>query len=414
MLPTTTTSSRRMATVFSTIFTGVAALAAVLGLSACSPQAAPAPQAMPVTAASVLEREVAEWDEFTGRLRAIDSVEIRPRVSGYIDRIAFREGGDVKKGDLLFVIDPKPFQAELQRAEAQVSSARAQAELARQLRANAEKLRGAGAISQEEYDQRVSEDAVAAEAQRAAQADANVARLNLGYTRITSPIDGRVSRAEITEGNLVSGGSGESTLLTTVVSLDPIYVEFEGDEQIYLRYTARNISGDRPSSRNAPNPVYMGLANEDGYPHEGHMVFVDNQVNPSTGTIRARAIFDNGDGRFTPGLFARVQLLGSGKFNAVLINDRAVGTDQDRKFVLVVGKENKLEYRAVKLGRMVDGLRVVHQGLKRGETIVVNGLQRVQTGMPVQPNVVPMDLNIDKGRGVPPPEAPSASATGSP
>jgi RND family efflux transporter MFP subunit len=377
-------------------------------LGGCKNEAAPAPQAMPVTVATVLEREVAEWDEFTGRLKAIDSVEIRPRVSGYIDRIAFREGGDVKKGDLLFIIDPKPFQAELQRAEAQVSSARSQADLARQLRQNAEKMRAAGAISQEEFDERLSTERVAVEAVRAAEADANIARLNLGYTRVTSPIAGRVSRAEVTEGNLISGGGNDATLLTTVVSLDPIYLDFEGDEQIYLRYTDRNLSGDRPSSRIAPNPVFMALANDRGFPHEGHMVFVDNQVNPETGTIRGRAIFDNPTGKFTPGLFARLQLLGSGKYKAVLINDRAVGTDQDRKFVLVVNKEKILEYRSVKPGRVIDGLRVIHEGLKAGDVIVVNGLQRVRPGMPVQTTTVPMDLGVETGRGVPPPAPPSS------
>lgn len=367
------------------VVTGFAVVVVALTLAACKPQAAPAPQAMPVTVASVLEREIAEWDEFTGRLEAIDSVEIRPRVTGYIDRIAFREGGEVKAGDLLFIIDPKPYQAELQRAEAQVSSARAQAQLAAQLLANASKLRQAGAISQDEFDERKSADAVAREAVRAAEAEANVARLNLGYTRVTSPIAGRVSKAEITEGNLVTGGTQDATLLTTVVSLDPIYAEFEGDEQIYLRYTQLDREGDRQSSRDAPNPVFMGLANEDGFPHEGHMVFVDNQVNPRTGTIRARAIFDNGAGLFTPGLFARIQLLGSGKYKAVLITDRAVGTDQDRKYVLVVNKEKTIEYRAVKLGRVVDGLRIVKEGLRPGELIVVNGLQRVRPGALVQP-----------------------------
>lgn len=386
------------------VVTGFAVVAAVLVVAACKPQAAPAPQAMPVTVASVLEREVAEWDEFTGRLQAIDSVEIRPRVTGYIDRIAFREGGEVKAGDLLFVIDPKPYQAEYQRAEAQVSSARAQAQLASQLLANANKLRQAGAISQDELDERRSADTVAREAVRAAEADANVARLNLGYTRVTSPIAGRVSKAEITEGNLVTGGTQDATLLTTVVSLDPIYAEFEGDEQIYLRYTQLDRQGDRQSSRDAPNPVFMGLANEEGFPHEGHMVFVDNQVNPRTGTIRARAIFDNGSGLFTPGLFARIQLLGSGKYQAVLITDRAVGTDQDRKYVLVVNKDKMIEYRAVKLGRVVDGLRIVKEGLRPGELIVVNGLQRVRPGMPVSTTTVPMDINVQTGRGVPPPE----------
>jgi RND family efflux transporter MFP subunit len=365
---------------------------ATLLLAGCG--AAPPPVAPPpVSVAAVVERDVTEWDEFTGRLKAVQSVEVRPRVSGYVKRIAFREGGSVKVGDLLFVIDPEPFEAEAARARAQLASARARAELARQLRVRADGLLKEQAISQEEFDERAASERQATEDVRAGEAQLRTATLNLSYTRVTSPIAGRVSRAEVTEGNLVSGGGGggPATLLTTVVSLDPIYADFDGDEQVYLKYTQLARDGDRPSSRDAKNPVRMGLANEEGYPHEGYMVFVDNQLNPVTGTIRGRAVFENKDGRFTPGLFARLRLLGSGTHRRTLVVDRAIGTDQDRKFVLVVDDKNVANYRPVKLGRVIDGLRVVLDGVKAGEKIVVDGLQRVRPGMPVAPTVVPMD-----------------------
>jgi RND family efflux transporter MFP subunit len=359
-------------------------------LAACEPKAAPSAPAPQVSVAKVLERKVNDWDEFTGRIQAIDSVEIRPRVSGYIERVAFTEGGLVKKGDLLFVIDPRPYRAELSKAQADAAAAKTRAELARNEVTRAERLLAARAISQEEYDERVNRAHETSSGVEAAAAAVEVARLNLEFTRVVSPIDGRVSKAEVTSGNLV--GSGErATLLTTVVSVDPVYVEFTGDEQIYLKYSAMSKSGERASSRDEPNPVWMGLANEEGFPHPGYMKFVDNQLDPATGTIRARAIFHNPDGSFTPGLFARIKLLGSGQYNAILINDRAVGTDQNQKFVLVVGADNTLSYRPVKLGRMVQGLRVVLDGLKPGETIVVNGVQRVRPGMLVSPQTIPMD-----------------------
>jgi multidrug efflux system membrane fusion protein len=360
-----------------------------------------------VTVAKVIEREVAEWDEFTGRLTAADSVEIRPRVTGYLDRVMFREGATVKKGELLFIIDPRPFEAELRRARAQASAARTRSALAASARARADQLIEAKALSREEYEERVAAEREAIDAIAVADADVRVAQLNLSYTRITAPIDGRVGRAEVTAGNLVTGsGQGEATLLTTVVSIDPIYVDFEGDEQAYLKYTTLARTGERPSSRDAPNAIFMGLANESGFPHRGRMTFVDNQLNPQTGTIRARAIFDNKTGQFTPGLFARLQLVGSGTFQAILISDRAVGTDQDRKFVLVLGANNKIEYRNVKLGRTIDGLRLVQSGLKAGETIVVNGLQRARPGDTVQAETVPMDFGVQSDRGSPPPAPP--------
>ena len=246
-------------------------------------------------------------------------------------------------------------------------------------------LKESGAVSQEEVDERESTVAQAEANVAGAEAALESADLNMTFTRVTSPIDGRVSRAEVTRGNLVTGGINGGTFLTSVVSLDPIYLYFEGDEATYLRYIQLARAGERPSSRDAPNPVRVGLANEEGFPHEGTMDFVDNQVNSQTGTIRARAVLQNKDGLYIPGLFARVQLLGSSEYTAVLIDDRAVNTDQSQKYVLLLGADNKIEYRRVKLGRVIDGLRIVREGLKPDDVIVVNGAQRVHPGIVVTP-----------------------------
>ena len=370
-----------------------ALLAALVALSGCRSEAttatqAPAPQ---VSVASALERDVTEWDEFTGRLEAVESVEVRPRVTGYIESVNFTEGSQVRKGDLLFVIDPRPYRAELSKAEAELARAVASAELAASDAARSEKLVDIKAVSREEYDSRINASREAKANVAAARAAVDAAKLNLEFTRITSPIDGRAGKAIVTTGNLVSGGSTAAPLLTTVVSLDPMYVTFEGDEQIYLKYNELSRRGERASSRDAANPVLMGLANEDGYPHHGAMVFVDNQVDPRTGTIRARAAFENKDGYLTPGLFARVKLLGHNSYHAVLVDDRAIGTDQSQKFVYVVDAEHKIAYRPVKVGRLSDGLRIVQQGLQAGETVVVNGMQRVRPGVVVAPERVAMD-----------------------
>lgn len=367
--------------------------AGAIALSGCSSEAttAAAPVPASVSVAAALERQVVEWDDFTGRLEAVESVEIRPRVAGYIESVNFEEGSLVHKGDLLFVIDPRPYKAELDKAAAELTRARAGAELARSDVARSEKLLSIRAVSQEEYDQRVNEARESQANVDAARATLEAVRLDLSFTRVTAPITGRVSKAAVTAGNLVTGGSGAATLLTTIVSVDPIYVSFEGDEQVYLKYTELAHRGERPSSRDAANPVMMGLANEDGYPHTGKMVFVDNRVDPRTGTIRARAAFDNKDGYFTPGLFARVKLFGHNTFPAVLVDDRAVGTDQSQKFVYVVDADNKVAYRTVKIGRLTDGLRIVQSGLAPGETVVVNGLQRVHPGDIVAPERVAMD-----------------------
>ena len=351
-------------------------------------EAAEAPPAPPqVSVAKVIERPITEFDEFTGRFAAVDRVQLRPRVSGYIASVNFTEGHEVRKGDVLFVIDPRPYEAEFKRAEAELARATTQLALAQSEHVRAQSLLEARAISKEEFEARVSSTEQATANVQAADAALDAAKLNLTYTRVLAPISGLISRAEVTAGNLVTS---DQTLLTTLVSIDPIYVEFEGDEQVYLKYAALARAGLRPDSRDSQNPVWVGLADEQDSPHRGVMVFVDNELNPATGTIRARGRFDNHDRRFTPGMFARVKLVGSGQYNALLINDSAVSTDQSVKYVLAVDLHNKVEYRAVKLGPVVDGLRVVREGLAPGDTIVVNGLQRVRPGMPVTPQVVAM------------------------
>jgi multidrug efflux system membrane fusion protein len=373
--------------------TGVLSLAA-LSLAAITvgrgkePPAAPPPQA--VTVAEVPQREITEWDEFTGRLQAVDQVEIRPRVSGYIKRVTFDEGKEVKKGEILFEIDPRPYQADLARAEAELERARSASSLAKSERERAGTLVAAQAISREEFDSRTSAEAQGGATVRAAEAAVQTARLNLEWTRIRSPIAGRVSNAAVTAGNLVQAGPPTGEVLTTVVSVDSMYLYFDSDEQTYLRYAGRAGSSGGTNWRTARLPVYLGLANESGFPHEGRLDFVDNQVDPASGTIRTRAVFSNRSRALTPGLFARVKLVGTQKTNATLVRDAAIGTDQDRKFVLVVGPGDTLAYRPIVPGRLTDGLRIVTSGLKPGERIVVNGLMRVRPGMKVAPTLAPM------------------------
>lgn len=361
------------------------ALLAVLVMSACgkAPEQAAAMPASKVSVAKVLEQPVNEWDEFTGRLEAPETVQIRPRVSGQIDQVAFTEGALVKKGDLLFQIDPRPFQAEVRRLEAQLQQTKAAASRSDNEAQRGERLRQSNAISAELADSRTTAAQEARAAVAGIQAQLDLARLNLSFTRVTSPISGRVSRAAITAGNLVTA---DVTELTSVVSTDKVYAYFDADERVYLKYTELARQG----RRGATTPVYLGLSNEDGNPHLGQMNFVDNQVNPATGTIRGRAVFDNSDGRFTPGLYARLKLVGSGTYSAVLITDEAVGTDLGKKFVLVMDADNKSSYRAVELGPKIEGLRIVRSGLSKDDTIIVKGLQRVRPGSPVAPETIPM------------------------
>ncbi|MFC0254673.1 efflux RND transporter periplasmic adaptor subunit [Massilia consociata] len=377
---------RRMGTVNTLV--GLLAAAGLAGavLTGCADansKAEPAaPAAPPVSAAVVIEKPVAETQEFSGRLEAVEVVEIRPRVSGYITAVHFRPGAEVKQGDVLFVIDPRPYQAEADRAGAAASAARARADLARLELQRAERLLADKAIAQREFDEKAAAQKELDANARAAQAQFEAARLNLAYTRITAPIDGRVSKAEITLGNLVDA----SAVLTSVVSLDRIYASFDGDEETYLRVGTR-------AQRGQAAIVKVGLTNEEGFPHEGRLEFVDNQLDPRTGSVRMRATLDNADRALAPGLFARVQVGSGVAGKAVVINERAVGTDQSRKYVVVVGPDSKAEYRPVTLGPVVDGMRVVRSGLKPGEKIVVNGLQRVRPGAPVAPQMVAMDAD---------------------
>ncbi|MBV8144081.1 MAG: efflux RND transporter periplasmic adaptor subunit, partial [Gammaproteobacteria bacterium] len=325
---------------------------------------------------------------------AVERVEVRPRVSGYISSVNFRDGDEVRKGDVLFVIDPRPYVAERDKARAQLAQARSQLALAKSERERATKLLGQHAISQEEFDTRTAGNEQAQASVDAAKAALDSAELDLEFTRVAAPIAGRIGRALVTSGNYVASGV---TPLTTLVSLDPIYVTFDGDEQAYLRYSKLARATDHRGHEAGGNPVVVGLANESGYPHQGALVFLDNALDPATGTIHSRALLENHERLFTPGLFARIRLLDSAQHDAVLVNDSAIGTDQTVRYVLVVGAGNKVAYRPVQLGPVVDGLRVVQSGLAAGESVVVNGLQRVRPGAQVQPHQTAMGEHGDAG-----------------
>ena len=345
--------------------------------------AAPPPPA--VSVAKVVAREFQPWDEFTGRVSAVETVELRPRVSGYIEQVAYEEGHEVRKGDLLFVIDQRRYRAAYDRAVAELERARSEARLAATELERAETLLVSRAISREEFDARRAAHTQGDASVRAAAAAVESARLDLQFTEVRSPIDGRAGRALVTVGNLAQA---DSTLLTTVVSLDPMYVYFEADEQTYLDYADAARRGEH---RTTSSPVRVGLANEAGYPHPGTVDFVDNQVDPRTGTIRARAIVPNADRSLTPGLFARVQLAGGNRQSALLIDEKAVLTDQDRKYVYVVGPDNVAVRKDVVLGRKAGDLRVVDRGLESDDVVIVHGVQKVFfAGMPVAPQQIVM------------------------
>jgi RND family efflux transporter MFP subunit len=381
---------------------GIAILTTLLLLNACSKGNAEgggapggAPPAPPVSVATVIQKEVSDGDEFSGRFEATDFVEVRPRVAGYLTKVHFQAGSLVKKGDLLFTIDPRPYEADAAKADADLKRAETSRELARAEVARAEKLLAATAISQQEFDQRTATLKDQESAGKAARAALTSAKLNTEYAAIRAPISGRISRAEVTVGNLVTPGT---TMLTTIASQDPIHVYFDIDEQQLLKYESlRKTGAEAVAEKSAgKNLISLGLNNENNYPHQGRVDFIDNRLDPRTGTIRGRAVFDNKDRLFTPGVFAKLKLASSGTYNAVLITDRAIGTDQSKKFVLVVDKENKANYRAIKLGPLVDGLRVVKEGLQPGESIIVNGLQRVRPGIQVQPEktaMLPINTN---------------------
>ncbi|MGH8251801.1 MAG: efflux RND transporter periplasmic adaptor subunit [Steroidobacteraceae bacterium] len=383
-------------------------VAAVLALlAACGGNAQQQPPPPDVSVAAVVQKSVTQWDEYSGHIEAIESAEIRPRVAGHLSRVHYDEGGLVKKGQLLFTIDSREYRAAADAARADAARAEARLSLAKEELERGEKLISARAVSQGELDTRRMEAQQAEADVLAARAGVAQAELNLGFTRVTAPFDGRAGAALVKPGNLVAPNE---TLLTTLVSIDPVYVTFTGDERAFLRYQELVRTGNRESPRTAETPVLVGLANEEGFPHKGNVDFVDNALDPTTGTIRARAVLPNPDGAFTPGLFARVRLLGESQQNALLIHEQAVLTDQDRRYVYIAGKDSSAERRDVELGPHVEGLVVVESGLKPGDKVIVNGMRKIFfPGQPVKPRDVPMNQpNLPP----PAPAQPQAPAAG--
>jgi RND family efflux transporter MFP subunit len=365
-------------------------------LTSCDPPAAPAAAAAPptpvsVTVATPVQKHLIEWDEFVGRLASPKTVELRARVSGYLDQVHFKEGTDVKEGDLLFTIDQRPYKAIADRSQAEYERATTHADLATSEAKRAEGLVASRAISAEDFEQKVKAKAEAAASTRAAAAALAIAKLDLEFTEVRAPISGRISDARVREGNLVIGGNTDNaTSLTTIVSVDPIYCYIDIDERSSLKYRKLYREGKRASALFGEVTAHMGLANEEGYPHVGVVDFVDNEISPETGTIRSRAVFPNKDRLMSPGYFARVRVPGSGEYDALLVRDSAIGSDQGRPYVFVVDKENIAHFRSVVTGPLEDGLRVVKEGLKPGERLVVNGLMAVRNGAKVNPEEEPM------------------------
>lgn len=349
------------------------------------PKAAAAPAAPAVEVAEVKPQTIIDWQDYSGRLEAVDRVDIRPLVSGTLTAVHFRDGAYVKKGEVLFTIDPRPYAAEVERAQAQLAAAQTRAAYSATELARGQRLSADNAIAKRDLDEKQNAAREADAQVQAAQAALTAAKLNLEYTRIVAPVSGRISRAEVTVGNIVAAGASTPPL-TTLVSVDRIYAAFDVDEQSFLKYV-----NPAQRSKTEPVPVYLGLADEDGHSRRGGISSVDNRLDTSSGTIRVRAVFDNADGRLLPGLYARIRLGGGAPREAVLIDERAIGTDQDKRYVLVLDADNRTLYREVRLGARQSGLRVIESGLAAGERIVVSGLQRTRPGDTVSPKDVPMN-----------------------
>ena len=359
-----------------------------VGLAGCgqpTTQAA-APPAPPVTVAQPTKRVVTDWDEFTGRFEAMEEVQVRARVGGFVDSIQFKDGDFVKPGDLLYVIDPRPFEAVALQADGQLADARAKAEYAKRELDRGLNLVQTSAVSEQTVDQRRQALQAAHAAETQAEGALKAAKLNIEFTHVKAPMAGRVSRHLVSVGNLVQGADGGSTLLTSIVSLDPIYIYFDMDEPTYLKYNKLWFEGKRPSSRDTANPVYVSLVGETKPSREGKMDFLDNRLDVSTATLRSRAIIPNKDISILPGQFGRVRLIGSSPYEALLLPDAAIATDQSRKIVFVVNNENVVEVRTVTLGPLDDGLRVIREGLKADDKVIVDGIQRARVGAKVTPH----------------------------
>lgn len=375
---------------------------ALVCVPGCDRRSAPQPPApSPVTVAHPIEREVIEWDEYTGRLEAVDFVDVRARVSGYLDRAEFEEGSLVKEHDLLFAIDARPFEITLARRKAETARAEAQRAYAADILQRLINARSSDAASDKEIED-ARRDLLAAEADlAAAMANVAAAELDLEWSRVTAPISGRVSRKYVTRGNLINGGEGDSTLLTTIASIDPIYCIIDADEQSVLKYQRLSREGKRVSARDAQIPCYLQLSDEMGFPHAGVVDFVDNRLDPTTGTILARGRFPNTNGFLYPGYFARVRIPGSGKYQALLVPDLSIGFDQDQKFVAVVSDKNVVERRMVQTGALFGRLRVIEKGLTIEDRVVINGVQRAIPGVVVSPqdSQIPDDWFDDTASG---------------
>jgi membrane fusion protein, multidrug efflux system len=359
----------------------------LLLMTACSqqqPTAAPPPPPK-VTVSQPIHREVVEWEEYTGRLEAVESVEVRARVNGYLQSIHFKNGTTVKQGDLLFVIDPRPYQAELERAKAEVALANARLERTSKDVARAQMLVRSRAVSEEEVDTRLSDQRQAQESVQAARATVTATQLNVEFTQVRAPISGRISRNLVSVGNLINGGTTQSTLLTTIVSLDPIYCYFEADERSYLRGIRQLRNGDRTNGRASKQPVYVALTDEENFPHQGFIDFLDNRLDQNTGTITARAVLPNPDLLLAPGLFARVRLPAGDKYKALMLPPEALGSDLSQQFVFVVDDQNLVQYRKVTPGPLIDGWRVIRDGIQPDDWVIVKGVQRAKTGAKVDP-----------------------------
>src|SRR6266404_1493130 len=368
------------------LFIGVGLLSILLTTASCKKKSAPPQAPLPVNVVTAVEKEVNEWDEFTGRLEAVESVEIRPRVSGYITEIRFQAGAIIKKDDLLYVIDPRPYQADFDRAAAEVDRMDAQLKLAQIELDRAKELRAKNTISASEFDQKAATYQGASAATASAVAAKNAAALNLEFTQVKSPIDGRVSDERITLGNLVQPGAGPENVLTTVVSVDPIYAKVDADENALLKYVKLSEEGKRVSARTAKIPAWIELGNETDFPHKGTIDFVDNRLDPGTGTVRARVVIKNWNPNFiTPGFFVRVRVSGATPYQATLVPDRVISSQQGLKYVFVVKPDNTVERRNLETGGLFEGKRIVKSGLKDGEKVVSTRLQLLQTGMKVQP-----------------------------
>ncbi len=361
----------------------VAAGIVALRVDAGAVQSAPAPSAAAVDVATVAKQTITDWHEFSGRLEAIDRVEIRPLVSGTLTAVHFKDGSLVQRGDLLFTIDPRPYQAAVDQAKARLAAAQARAAYTASDLSRGSRLLADNAIAKRDYEEKRNASREASANLQAAKAMLESAELDLEHTRIVAPFPGRVSRAEVTAGNVVTAGAS-SPALTSLVSVSRLYASFDVDEQSFLKF----VNPARSADLAAQVPVFLGLANEDGYPRPGRLASVDNRLDTSSGTIRVRAVFDNADGALVPGLYARIRLGGGAPHDAVLIDEKAIGTDQNKRFVIVVDDSNKTAYREVRLGANQQGGRVVEAGLKAGERIVVNGLQRIRPGDPVSPHPI--------------------------